>query len=64
MEKKEDIILILKNAIEEVKDREDISLHNICLLLGYSLRGVKSKKDLYANEIENIKIIRELIKGL
>lgn len=61
---KEDIIKILKDTIKSVEKNEEISLHNINLLLAYSLKGIDSKKDLYPIDIENIKSIRNTIKGL
>lgn len=61
---REDIIKVLEDVIKDVKKYDDISLHYITLLLKYSLKGVKDKKDLYPIDIIDIKSIRELIKGL
>ena len=41
-----------------------VDMHYAILMLGFALEGIKDKKDLYPTEKEDIKRIRDMIKGL
>ena len=58
------IDVILNNCKEFLKERDTIYLGDICVLLEKALEGVEDKKDLSDSEQEDIKRIRNMIKGL
>lgn len=55
---------ILKNEIEFLEKRNTMYLSDIYVFLEKALDGVENKKDLSDGEIEDIKRIRKIIKGL
>ena len=56
--------VVLDNCKEFLEYRDRIYIRDICVLLEKALEGVTDKKDLSASEQEDIKAIREMIKGL
>ena len=59
-----DQIEIITLFFEQIKESGEITLHHIRSMLEIALDGVESKKDLSDSEKQDIKSIRELIKGL
>lgn len=55
---------VLKNEIEFLEKRNTMYLSDIYVFLEKALDGVENKKDLSDGEIEDIKRIRRIIKGL
>ena len=55
---------VLKNEMTFLEKRDTMYLGDIYVFLSKALDGVESKKDLSDGEIEDIKRIRNLIKGL
>ena len=60
----ETIGVVIDNCKEFLEKRNRIYLQDICVLLSKALEGVEDKKDLCDSEKEDIKRIREMIKGL
>lgn len=60
----ETINVVLDNCKEFLQKRDTIYLSDICVLLEKALEYVDDKKDLSDYEINDIKRIRKLIKGL
>lgn len=60
----ETIKVVAENCKEFVTKRNTIYLSDVKILLEKALEGVANKKDLSNNEIEDIKRIRQMIKGL
>ena len=56
--------VVLDNCKEFLECRDRIYIRDICVLLEKALEGVADKKDLSDSEQEDIKAIREMIKGL
>lgn len=55
---------IINNCKEFLEKRNTIYLGDICILLDKALEGIKDKKDLTPSEVDDIKRIRNKIKGL
>ena len=55
---------VLDNCKDFLKYKNTIYLGDVCALLEKALEGVQDKKDLSDIEKEEIKIIRNMIKGL
>lgn len=55
---------IINNCKEFLEERNTIYLGDICILLEKALEGIKDKKDLTPSEEDDIKRIRNKIKGL
>ena len=60
----ETLDVIIDNCKEFLKYRDTIYLGDICCLLEKALHNVEDKKDLSDSEIEDIRRIRNMIKGL
>ena len=60
----ETLITIAENCKEFIEKRDRIYLGDACVLLEKALDGVADKKDLSDSELEDIKRIRKMIKGL
>ena len=60
----ETLNVVLDNCKEFLKYRNTIYLDDIKVLLEKALEGVKDKKDLSDSEIDTIKRIRVMLKGL
>lgn len=58
------ILYVIRNCKRSIEKRNTIDLFNACVLLRKALEGIETKKDLTYSEQEDIKKIRELIKGL
>lgn len=58
------ILYILENCKTSIEKRNTIDLFNAYTFLKKALEGIETKKDLTYCEQEDIKRIRELIKGL
>lgn len=56
--------IVIDNCKEYLQKRDTIYLGDICVLLEKSLEYVEDKKDLSDGEQEDIKRIRNMIKGL
>lgn len=55
---------VLKNEMEFLEKRDTMYLGDIYVFLTKALDGVENKKDLSDGEKEDIKRIRNIIKGL
>lgn len=55
---------VLKNEMEFLEKRDRMYLGDIYVFLTKALDGVENKKDLSDGEKEDIKRIRNIIKGL
>lgn len=60
----ETLNVVIDNCKEFLNERNRIYLGDICSLLEKALEGIEDKKDLCDREILEIKIIRNMIKGL
>ena len=60
----ETLQVVLDNCKEFLKYRNIIYISDIVCLLEKALEGIEDKKDLTDSEIEDIKRIRNKIKGL
>jgi hypothetical protein len=58
------IDIVLDNCKKYLEERDTIYLKDICILLEKALEGIENKKDLVCSEQEDIKRIRNMIKGL
>ena len=55
---------VLQNEMEFLEKRDTMYLGDIYVFLSKALDGIENKKDLSDGEKEDIKRIRNLIKGL
>ena len=55
---------IIDNVKERLIKHDEVFISSVACLLEKALEGVESKKDLCDSEIEDIKKIRNMIKGL
>lgn len=60
----ETLDIVLDNCKEFLKLRNMIYLNDVCCLLEKALEGIEDKKDLCDLEKDDIKRIRNMIKGL
>lgn len=60
----ETIDVVLDNCKEFLKIRDRIYIEDVQTLLEKALEGVANKKNLSDGEVESIKRIRKMIKGL
>lgn len=60
----ETISVVIDNCKEFLEKRDTIYIGDVCLLLEKALEGIKDKSDLSPIEQEDIKRIRNKIKGL
>ena len=60
----ETINVVLDNCKEFLEQRNTIYLGDVCVLLEKALENIEDKKDLCDSEKEDIKRIRNMIKGL
>ena len=58
------LIAVVNNCKEFIQKRDTIYLEDIRVLLEKALEGVRDKKDLSDSEIDTIKRIRVMLKGL
>jgi len=56
--------VVIDNCKEFLGKRDTIYIGDVCVLLEKALEGVEDKKDLAPAEIDDIKRIRNMIKGL
>lgn len=50
--------------MEQIKNSESVTIHQASYFLKIALDGIESKSDLCDGDIEIIKNIRQMIKGL
>ena len=50
--------------MKQIKNSESVTIHQAAYFLEIALEGVESKKDLCDGDIDIIKNIRQMIKGL
>lgn len=60
----ETLSVVIDNCKEFLEKRDRIYIGAVCTLLEKALEGVGDKKDLSDSEQEDIKRIRNMIKGL
>lgn len=58
------LVAVADNCKEFIQKRDTIYLEDIKVLLEKALEGVRDKKDLSDSEIDTIKRIRVMLKGL